>query len=96
MAKDFSGMYGLKCHLLSCASTPGGVPEKQFQCEVCNKSLPAVQVDQAPEIQESLNVFLCENALRCIEFDMCCVETHSFCIEFDTRIMLLQRILSLS
>ena len=36
--KDFSGTYGLKCHLLSCASTPGGVPEKQFQCEVCNKS----------------------------------------------------------
>ena len=36
--KDFSGMYGLKCHLLSCASTPGSAPEKQFQCEVCNKS----------------------------------------------------------
>ena len=36
--KDFSGMYGLKCHLLSCAFTPGGAPEKQFQCEVCNKS----------------------------------------------------------
>ena len=36
--KDFSGSYGLKCHLLSCASTPGGKPEKQFQCEVCSKS----------------------------------------------------------
>ena len=36
--KDFSGMYGLKSHLLSCSSTPGGVPEKRFQCEVCNKA----------------------------------------------------------
>ena len=36
--KEFSGMYGLKSHLLSCPSTPGGVPEKQFQCEICNKA----------------------------------------------------------
>ena len=36
--KDFSGMYGLKSHLLSCSSTPGGIPEKCFQCEICNKA----------------------------------------------------------
>ena len=36
--KDFSGMYWIKSHLLSCPSTPGGVPEKRFQCEICNKA----------------------------------------------------------
>ena len=35
--KDFAGKYSLKSHLLSCPSTPGGVPEKQFQCEICGK-----------------------------------------------------------
>ena len=36
--KDFAGKYGLKSHLLSCPSTPGGVPVKQFQCETCGKA----------------------------------------------------------
>ena len=36
--KDFSGKYGLKSNLLSCPATPGGVPEKQFQCEICGKA----------------------------------------------------------
>ena len=36
--KDFSGKNSLKSHLLSCPSTPGGVPEKQFQCETCGKA----------------------------------------------------------
>ena len=36
--KTFSGKYGLKSDLLSCPDIPGGVPEKQFQCETCGKS----------------------------------------------------------
>ena len=35
--KTFSWKYGLKSHLLKCPATPGGVPEKQFQCETLTR-----------------------------------------------------------